>query len=931
MKQIKSRWLFLCLLCYSTVSFSQTYTIGENDGTNSNTTFPTPFGDYFKTTRCQFLYLNTELTDAGMTAGYITELIWNVDFVIPTVTETEDYTIKILSTATNSLDVPAWEAGAMVVWGPTDYTPVAGLNEFDLETPFYWDGVSNLIIEVCGGSNLGNFSKNARVTWSGPLAFNGSHTYASDTDPDVCDYTGTEIRENTNFRPQIQITQGTVVICDGMPDAGLSFTSATEVCEEEYFTLSVNSIPEVGIMYQWESSADGTTWNSIPDASANSYLANQNSDTYYHCIVTCTNSGLSDTSSQQFITMKDILSCYCQPVYGIGNGLGDYISNVTLESINNTTGQLATPYYFYYNDLTANLEIDSTYNLYVTVGSYDELNGFAAWIDLNIDGEFDEATEKIGEVVGLGIFETGLISFTIPAGATLGDTRIRIREAYNVVGMHACNPYDYGEAEDYSIHLQFTALPVTEFNFAGDPYVSFVDLTDGYPSAWSWDFGDGGTSDIQNPEHLFETNGTYHVCLTSTNVNGSAMYCENVVIDSYLPPIASFNFSGDPEVTFTDLSSESPTSWLWDFGDGITSTEQNPVHTFLENNTYYVCLTAENEIGSNTTCQYVLIESYAFAPVADFTYFGDPTTYFVDFSTHIPTNWYWDFGDGGSSIEQNPSHTYTSNGTYIVCLTAGNDVGSDTHCQTIVINGYPTTVASYTYSGDPEVIFTDLSSNSPSTWFWDFADGTYSTEQNPAHTFTSNSVYNVCLTAGGAGGSDTYCDNIEINSAQLAPVSDFYTITSAGLTIEFYDASTNIPTEWSWDFGDGSVSLLQNPVHIYENADDYLVCLTATNVVGSDEICKLVNVTTSINTVEFEVLNIFPNPANETIDLILPHAVTDFSFDIQNMLGEIISDREILQLSENHLQIPVNDLPAGNYLISLHAGGTLYTGRFSKL
>ena len=931
MKQTNSPWLLACLLFSFIPAYSQTYTIGTNDGTNANTTYPTPFGDYFKTTRCQFLYLSSELTAAGMTEGYITKLGWNVDYVIPTVNQTEGYSIKILPTATSSLAVPAWEEGANIVWGPTDYTPANGLNEFELETPFYWDGISNLIVEVCGGSNLGTFSKNARVAWSGPLAFTGSHTYASDTDPDACGYTGTEIRENFNFRPQIEITQGEVIVCDGMPDAGITFTSATEVCSEEYFTLSINSIPEAGISYQWESSADDIIWTLIPGANTSSFLANQFAETYYHCIVTCSNSGMSDTSDQQFVIMKDLLSCYCQPIYGIGNGLGDYISNVTLESINNSTGQLIAPYYYYYNDLSANLEIDSTYTLYVSVGSYDELNGFAAWIDLNIDGVYDEATEKIGEVTGLGPFETGMINFTIPPSATLGDTRIRIREAYNIVAMNACNPYDYGEAEDYTIHIQFTALPVTAFNYAGDPNVLFNDLTTGYPDAWSWDFGDGGTSEEQNPEHLFTSNGIYHVCLITSNVNGSTGHCENILIDSYLPPVASFNFSGDPTVTFTDLSSESPTTWDWDFGDGYSSVEQNPVHTFLENNTYYVCLTAGNEVGTNTNCQYVFIESYEFAPVADFTYFGDPTTYFVDFSTNLPTSWYWDFGDGMSSIDQSPSHIYALNGTYIVCLTASNDVGENTYCQTIVINGYPSTVASYTYSGDPDILFTDLSTNSPTTWFWDFADGTYSTEQNPTHTFMLNDVYNVCLTAGGAGGSDTYCDNIEVNYAQLAPVSDFSTIIGDAFTVEFYDASSNSPFEWSWNFGDGSVSFLQNPVHAYENGDDYLVCLTSTNIIGDDEICKLVNVPTSINEIELTGLNLYPNPANETIELILPDALTDFTVVVRNITGEKINIGYALFLSGTSMQINVKDLPAGNYLIRIQSENKIYAGRFIKL
>jgi PKD repeat protein len=158
------------------------------------------------------------------------------------------------------------------------------------------------------------------------------------------------------------------------------------------------------------------------------------------------------------------------------------------------------------------------------------------------------------------------------------------------------------------------------------------------------------------------------------------------------PPVA--NFSGNPTsgtaplvVAFTDLSTNSPTSWSWTFGDGGTSTAQNPSHTYAAG-TYTVSLTATNAYGSDgeTKNNYITASSGGQPPVANFT--GNPTSgtaplavAFTDTSTNSPTSWSWTFGDGGTSTAQNPSHTYAA-GQYTVSLTATNAYGSDSETKT---------------------------------------------------------------------------------------------------------------------------------------------------------------------------------------------------------------------------------------------------------
>lgn len=179
-------------------------------------------------------------------------------------------------------------------------------------------------------------------------------------------------------------------------------------------------------------------------------------------------------------------------------------------------------------------------------------------------------------------------------------------------------------------------------------------------------------------------------------------------VDVDNPPVA--DFSGTPTsgcanltVTFTDASTNDPTSWSWDFGDGGTSTSQNPSHTYTAAGTYTVELTATNAYGSDseTKTNYITVNT---GPTAAFS--GSPTSgeapltvTFTDASTDA-TSWSWDFGDGGTSTSENPSHTYTAAGTYTVALTATNACGSDTYTRTDYIT-VTCTAPTAAFSGSP--------------------------------------------------------------------------------------------------------------------------------------------------------------------------------------------------------------------------------------
>jgi PKD repeat protein len=303
-------------------------------------------------------------------------------------------------------------------------------------------------------------------------------------------------------------------------------------------------------------------------------------------------------------------------------------------------------------------------------------------------------------------------------------------------------------------------------------------------------------------------------------------------------------------VSFTDQSDGAVQSWLWDFGDGETSTQQNPQHTYQAADTYTVTLTATGPGGSDTAVRsnYITVSPQPDPPVADFT--PAPLTgeapldvTFTDLSQGEIDTWTWSFGDGQGSNAQNPTHTYQTSGDYTVTLTVTGPGGTNvkTVVDCITVTTPPAPVAAFT-ADPPEgtaplpVLFTDESTGAITDWLWDFGDGTpTSSEQNPSHTYTAAGTHHVTLTVTGPGGSsDAFAD---ILVAEPPPVADFVadvTTGAAPLTVQFTDLSTGSVTSWSWNFGDGQVSVEANPAHNYTAPGTYTISLTVDGDGGSD-------------------------------------------------------------------------------------------------
>ncbi|ASS47665.1 MAG: hypothetical protein A3D31_17725 [Candidatus Fluviicola riflensis] len=304
-------------------------------------------------------------------------------------------------------------------------------------------------------------------------------------------------------------------------------------------------------------------------------------------------------------------------------------------------------------------------------------------------------------------------------------------------------------------------------------------------------------------------------------------------------PVAVFSETSDHlDAAFTGNSTGPGQSWSWDFGDGNSSIEENPEHTYVAPGTYTVCLTTSTPCGSDDSCHTVTICDDAVAAYASAE--NDLTADFTDMSTGTTDSWMWDFGDGNTSTQQNPSHTYATSGTYNVCLIAENSCGyNDTICQIVTVCSTPTAGYSTTHD-ELSVDFTDLSGGNPLTWAWDFGDGNTSTQQNAQHNYGTPGTYTVCLIVqNNCGNSDTICQSVTVCQNPVAG----YSTLSNGLSIDFTDQSGANADTWAWDFGDGNTSNQQNPTHLYASAGVYTVCLIASNTCGySDTICQTVTV-----------------------------------------------------------------------------------------
>lgn len=366
-----------------------------------------------------------------------------------------------------------------------------------------------------------------------------------------------------------------------------------------------------------------------------------------------------------------------------------------------------------------------------------------------------------------------------------------------------------------------------------------------------WEFGDGVTSAQASPTHTYTAQGSYKIKLTVTTSTGCTE-SDSLVGGVTVGRVPTVDFTAVPnpvcafgQVRFTAVFSEGDT-FLWQFGDGDSSTAQNPVHQYTDTGSYNVSLTVTNSGCAVTTTKPAFIRSKP--PIANFGYTNDCQNRkgfaFSDSSVGA-TSWLWDFGDGTTSTLQNPFHVFPAFTSYNVSLTVMNDTCSHTKVLTLrIFDESPTFTADRRVACKTALInFTPQSSNPANilTYSWNFFNGDTSALQNPQTTYTASGNYAVQLVT-----TDIYgCRDTALQSQYVrinGPTANFTAANNngcKGLTASFVDATqgdgTNTLTRWEWQYGDGAsqtFTTATNPQHIYSNAGNYTVKLIATDAAG---------------------------------------------------------------------------------------------------
>jgi PKD repeat protein/V8-like Glu-specific endopeptidase len=376
-------------------------------------------------------------------------------------------------------------------------------------------------------------------------------------------------------------------------------------------------------------------------------------------------------------------------------------------------------------------------------------------------------------------------------------------------------------------------------------------------------------------------------------------------IEPPLPPQADFSANvtdgcAPLTVDFTDFSTGCIDTWSWSFGDGGSNSSQNPTYTYYEPGTYTVSLTVTNPEGVDTETKYNYI-TVREAPVADFS--GSPRdgckplqVSFIDQSLGDPTSWSWNFGDGGTSTQQNPDHIYQEAGTYTVSLTVSNQCGVDTETKYdyITITDCQLNAEFQATSTEGceslQTCFQDLSVGNITNWLWSFGDGDTSTVQNPCHNYQNPGLYTVTLIVTDGANADT-ATKVDYIAVYESPVADFMADPKSGCppcTVQFTDVSSGTVTGWLWDFGDSTTSNQQNPLHIYNNEGLYTVALTVSGPCGKDTIIKSNFIVVSCNNYTIGGRIYYFNMTSMVPDVVVSLSGDTSADDVTDLNGEYL-------------------------------------------
>ncbi len=487
--------------------FSQsTAIIGTGTNFNDGFTYPAPYGNYYYGAKHQILIRASEMTSAGMTACNISKLAFDVSTAAGT--PLTGFTIRMKTTSATTTTTNFDNTGFTTVYGPQTYTDIAGWNTHTLTTPFAWNGTSNILIETCFDNN--GFTQNSQMFYTA-TSYNSVVYFYQDANPNICSTpTGTTDLNRPNIKftftpngpPTVQFTANPTSSCSG----NIQFT------DQSFYNITA---------WLWNF-GDGAT--STVQNPSHTYTA---SGTYSVSLKATNANGNNTLTKPNYISIAlsgtPLLPAACTPTtsaYCCGFG----ITNFQFKNINNNSSDGSAGYEDF-SCVRDTVTVGQWYTISVSDPAAPSGENFRVWLDMNNDGTFNPSGELIFSADNV-TSASGTVF--IPGTATTGNfVRLRVSSDQSLQPIPTpCSNPSYGQAEDYAIYIkQNSNPPVAKFS-ADDTVtcsgtVQFTDQSLNVPNQWLWNFGDGNTSNQQNPSHTYTANGTYSVSLTATNGNGN--------------------------------------------------------------------------------------------------------------------------------------------------------------------------------------------------------------------------------------------------------------------------------------------------------------------------------------------------------------------------------------------------------------------------
>ena len=483
--KIRQAIQLVCVIALLTLSFGKTMAQG------SLTTSYTPASGIAAPAGITFVIQNTNATARVLTN---VDVYWQTFFTPGPATVKLWYTATALSGNTVPVATPAWTVignATVNVTGTGIIPTFSGLNfTIPANTQYRFAVESTNGINYGGGTTTpNNFTADGLVLKTGDAQIAAANVgYALNPPPNL-------VNNPRFFAGTITWIAGSA--CAGTPAPGATVSSVTGSCPGVGFTLSATPVATgtSGITYQWQSSTTGTagSYTNIPGATAATYTTTQAVATYYQVIETCTSAGGGSATSTPLLVPL-ATACYCTASGLSNNGGPAGITNVTFESINQAS-TTAAPYENHLND-TATLVRGATYPISVTVPlAYIDLR-IHVWIDWNSDGDWVDAGEDVFTSPAPNAVTVITGNITVPATATLGLTRMRIRyDAYDTPGANStpCGTSDFGQVEDYTIKIVpcipavFTSQPSDASAVCSGSATFSVTATGSFP-VYQWEY-----------------------------------------------------------------------------------------------------------------------------------------------------------------------------------------------------------------------------------------------------------------------------------------------------------------------------------------------------------------------------------------------------------------------------------------------------------